>query len=200
MKDGPPPISVSAPVSSGDAGAAPPPGPSAPATDAAPPRPRTGPTEEEKTRGHAIADAFLSYLRWCNRELARFPGAFQLPDMVLDGLVAPCARELAAKYAGDVEMTDTVRGIVVLGGAACTVGQLEYRKLQKRREEEANVIPLVPFSDLSDPPAPHAPPPRPPEPTRSEPTRQTFGLALARARKTGPSDDRFTKGPGAGIS
>lgn len=146
-----------------------------------PPPPKRGPTDEEKAKGNAIAEAFILYLRRCNLELAHFPGAVQLPDIVLDGLVAPCARELAVKYAGDVELSDTVKGLVVLGGAAATLGQLEFRKAQERKKDEGAIEARV----IDVTPTPHGPT------NGSGAHPYTPPSARPRAR-----DDRFTGGPG----
>lgn len=158
--------------------------PSAPSDETKVPPPKRGPTDEERAKGNAIAEAFILYLRRCNLELAQFPGAVQLPDIVLDGLVAPCARELAVKYAGDVELSDTVKGLVVLGGAAATLGQLEYRKAQERKKDEGAIdVQGARVIDVTPSQAP---------PTNGNSAHPyTPPSARPRAR-----DDRFTGGPG----
>lgn len=113
---------------------------------------------------------FVSVLQRSNQELARYENAYQLPDAVFDQLIKPCAEDLCVKYAGDFEMSDTMKGIVVLGGAAATIGQLEYRKHRGRRLD--GILATRPVEHENGQVVyEHAPPPAARAPTPPPPTR-----------------------------
>lgn len=124
------PPSIDVPPIPGEDDAAPPP-PEGGEPSPTPPRAEptsAGPSAEQTAQAEALAALFVGYIRQCNDELRRFEGAFVLPDVVLDKLVAPCAKTLALRHASNVEFGELEMSLVVAGAAAVGPVQLFYRR------------------------------------------------------------------------